>query len=419
MEKSEDTDIELTLTNLVYGGEAMGRLPDGKAVFVPFALPGEKVLIHLTTEKRGYARGELVEILEKSPLRVEPVCPYFGKCGGCHYQHLTYAESLVAKQNILKEQLERIGGLSNPPVEQTVPSPEPLQYRNIVQFHLTPEGALGFYKQNTKDILPVEKCFLPKEALDPIWHQLDFGEDTAIERVGLRLGMEDEIQLILESSELEAPALTVEDLPISVVHLSPAGSLLLAGNPFIFMEVSAHTFRVSAASFFQINTKMAEKLVAHLLKTASQYQPLTRKTTLLDVYCGVGLFSAFFAPLVGKVIGVESSPSACDDYAYNLDDFDNVELYEAPAEIALPAIAETPDIIILDPPRGGIARQAMDGLLKLSPPLILYVSCDPSTLARDAKKLIAGGYRLESVTPFDMFPQTYHIESVSVWRKQK
>ena len=162
---------------------------------------------------------------------------------------------------------------------------------------------------------------------------------------------------------------------------------------------------------------MAEKVVEHLLAIVSQEGLLSRETTLLDVYCGVGLFSTFFAPLVGRVIGIESSPSACEDYAYNLDTFDNVELYEAPAEIVLPTMKEPPDVVILDPPRSGIGRKAMDGLLALSPPLILYVSCDPSTLARDAKKLTAGGYQLEQITPFDMFPQTYHIESVSIWRQ--
>ncbi len=135
----------------------------------------------------------------------------------------------------------------------------------------------------------------------------------------------------------------------------------------------------------------------------------------MDVYCGVGLFSAFIAPRVGRLIGIEASPSAAEDFTANLDEFDHVELYEAPAELVLPELEVQPAAVLVDPPREGIDRRAMDGLLKLRPPVLVYVSCDPSTLARDAKRLHAAGYRLEQVTPFDLFPQTYHIESISCW----
>jgi 23S rRNA (uracil1939-C5)-methyltransferase len=160
---------------------------------------------------------------------------------------------------------------------------------------------------------------------------------------------------------------------------------------------------------------MAAGLVAHLLEKLPNYQPLKSDATLLDVYCGVGLFSAFLAPLVSRLVGIESSPAAASDFVANLDEFDHVELYEATAEEVLPNLDIAPDIVLLDPPRSGISRRAMDGLLELASPLLVYISCDPATLARDARRLTARGYRLEQITPFDLFPQTYHIESISFW----
>jgi 23S rRNA (uracil1939-C5)-methyltransferase len=200
---------------------------------------------------------------------------------------------------------------------------------------------------------------------------------------------------------------------ISVVHLNPErdNSVVLAGDGYIAINVLERIFKVSAASFFQVNTAMAARMVTHLLENLT----VTAATTLLDVYCGAGLFSAFFAPRVAKLIGIESAPSSCEDFAVNLDEFDNVELYEGLAQEILPALKIRADVAIVDPPRAGLDKAALDALLRLKPQTLAYVSCDPSTLARDAARLLAGGYRLKQVTPFDLFPQTYHIESISIF----
>jgi 23S rRNA (uracil1939-C5)-methyltransferase len=181
------------------------------------------------------------------------------------------------------------------------------------------------------------------------------------------------------------------------------------------MTVNGRAFRVSAGAFFQVNSAMAGKMVAHLQKRL----PVTPQTTLLDVYCGVGLFSAFFAGKVGHLVGIEVSPAACEDFSANLDEFENVELYQAPAEDVLPQLDVSPEVVIVDPPRSGLEKRALDALQTRGPRQIAYVSCDPSTLARDASRLIAGGYRLVEVTPFDLFPQTYHIESISIFIQEK
>jgi 23S rRNA (uracil1939-C5)-methyltransferase len=406
---------EILLTTLAYGGDAMGRLEDGRAVFVPFGLPGERVRIRITEEKRGFARGELAEILEASPNRIIPHCKHFGMCGGCHYQNLPYEEQRKVKREILRDQLTRIGRIQNPPVQDTIASTSPWNYRNHVQFHLTAEGKLGYVGGGTsfaQEIIPITECHLPEAAINMLWPQLEFEPQINIERVSLRVGKENDLMLILESDSPESPELEIE-AEVSVAHVFEENAMVIAGNDYIIIPVLGRDFRVSASSFFQVNTSMAEKMVGYLLANL----PLTPAANLLDIYCGVGLFSAFLAPQCRLVIGVESSPSACEDFSVNLDEFRNVELYEGLAEEVIPHLEAKPDIVLVDPPRAGLEKHVVDGILKLSPQVIAYVSCDPSTLARDAKRLIEGGYKLKQVVPFDLFPQTYHIESISIFER--
>ena len=395
-----------------YGGDSLGRLPDGRAVFTPFSMPGEKIRIRLVEEKRGHARAELVEVLELAADRTSPICPHFRECGGCHYQHMTYPAQLGAKTEILKDQLIRLGGLKNPEINAIVASPQQSYYRNHVQFHLTPQGELGYHRSDHTGILPIRECYLPEPALNELWPRLSFEPGQEIERIALRCGVDEDIQMILESNDITPPDFLIEDLPISAVHLGPAGPFVLAGSNTVVFQVLEKTFQVSAGSFFQVNTPMAGTMVKHLLDVIPQFQPLGPQTTLIDVYSGVGLFSAFFADKVGRIIAIESSPSAAEDYVVNLDAYNSIELYEATAEAVLPSLDVKPDIVLVDPPRSGIDRRALDGLAQLNAPLIVYISCDPATLARDLKRLLTAGYQLAQATPFDMFPQTFHVESV-------
>jgi 23S rRNA (uracil1939-C5)-methyltransferase len=256
------------------------------------------------------------------------------------------------------------------------------------------------------------ECHLPEGPINSFWPELAFEPDTAISRVSVRTGKEDDLLLILESESPEPPELEIE-ADVSVAHVYAENTVVIAGNDHTILSVLNRDFRVSASSFFQVNTAMAEKMVNHLLARL----PLTQSPTLLDIYCGAGLFSAFLAPKCGRVIGIESSPSACEDFVFNLDEFDHVELYEGSAEEVVPQLEASPAIVLVDPPRAGLGKEVLDGILKLSPRVIAYVSCDPSTLARDAARLINGGYRLRDVTPFDLFPQTFHIESISLFER--
>ena len=407
--------FDITLEKLTYGGEAMGRLPDGRAVFVPFGLPGEQVRVALTEDKKNFARGKLLEVLQASPDRIAPKCKHFAVCGGCHYQNLPYEKQLLAKTEILRDQLQRIGKIENPPVKPMVASPLEWNYRNHVQFHLTAEGKVGFINAKGNSTLPIEECHLPEAGIDAFWPNLQFESNKDVERVSLRVGRDEELMVALESESPETPEFEIE-ANVSVVHLFDEHAVVIAGQDNLIFNILGKDFQVSAASFFQVNTKMAEKMVGYIITQL----PVSPSMTLLDVYCGVGLFSKFFAPKCQTVIGIETSESACEDFAVNLDEFDNVELYEGAAEEVLPGLAgrlDSSTFVIVDPPRAGIERHTLDALIQIQPQMIAYVSCDPSTLGRDAARLINGGYRLVEVTPFDLFPQTYHIESISIFEK--
>jgi 23S rRNA (uracil1939-C5)-methyltransferase len=407
--------FDVTLNTLVFGGDALGRLPDGRAVFVPYALPGETVRLRIVEEKPHHARAELLEVLQAAEQRISPRCMHFGECGGCHYQHLVYANQLAAKTAILRDQLRRIGGLENIPLQTPVTSPQEWHYRNTVQFHLAADGKLGFHRAASEEVFPIRECFLPETTLLDIWERLTFEPIVDLKRIHVRAGANEDMMLVLESDDIQAPEMTVEELPISVVHLSPAGVLVMAGSDHMMMEIGEKRFQVSAGSFFQVNAGVARLMVDHILNNLS----LSGDETLLDIYCGVGLFSAFLAPHVTRLIGVESSPYACDDFVINLNDYDNVELYQDVAENVLPQLEIHPEIALVDPPRAGMTKGALQGLLQLTPKTLVYVSCDPSTLARDMRVLVNSGYRLESITPFDMFPQTCHIESVAIMKTSK
>ena len=405
-------EFEVDLITMVYGGDAMGRLPDGRAVFIPFCLPGERVRARLVEEKKGYARGRLVEVMRPSPLRIPARCPHFTQCGGCHYQHMAYAEQLKFKEAIVREQLVRIGELPDPPLRPIRPSPQEWNYRNAVQFHLDPAGKVGYQKANSHAVISILECSLPEEPLNELWPHLEFEPDSGLERLEMRLGQSDDILMVLESNEPDPPEFAV-DFPISAVFRSPAGELVLSGEDFTLIEILGVPFQVSAGSFFQVNTAQAAAMVQHVLELA----PVDRKSTVLDVYSGVGLFSLFLAQRAGRLVAVESAISACEDFATNLNSFDQVELYEGMAEEILPFLNVHPDVIVVDPPRAGIERVALDALIGMGSSTLIYVSCDPATLARDAKRLVRAGYKLEQVTPYDLFPQTYHVECIALFRK--
>ena len=406
----DQVTFELVIDSIANGGEGIGRLPDGRAVFVPFTIPGEMVRVRVLDEKKGYVRGELVEVINPAGNRIQPRCKHFCICGGCHFQHLRYRDQLEIKTNIIEDVLLRVGGLSGINILPIVPSLVEWDYRNNVQYHLHTSGKLGYQRHLSNEVIPIDECFLPSQNLGDLRTRLDLDIQTGIKRVSIREGMDEEILIVLEGENSELPEMEI-DLPASVIHLSDIGKIVLAGNDFLMMQVKDKRFKVSAESFFQVNTQMAEKMVDHVLSLI----PQGKLNCLVDLYCGVGLFSAFTADKTNKLIGIEFSHAACMDYAENLDEFDHVELYEGSTDVILARLDIRPDVVIVDPPRAGIGNATLDALIRLKPDRIIYVSCDQATLARDASRLVKGGYSFIQLTPFDLFPQTYHIESVSLF----
>jgi 23S rRNA (uracil1939-C5)-methyltransferase len=401
---------QVRIEKLVYGGDGLGRLPDGRAVFVPFVLPGELITVELLDDKPRFARGWPVRMIEASPDRIEPRCAHFTVCGGCQYQHLDYAKQLAVKEAILRDQFARIAKVEDPPLRPIVPSPNPWHYRNTVQFQVGRHGELGYVHTDGKHLLPIQECHLPEEGINELWPQLELGEEAGVFRLGIRRDTYGEMMLIMEGEDPKAPEFGV-DIPISAVYTPPDARLtVMAGDDHLTFNLLGRDFQVSARSFFQVNTPMAEKMVQYLLDNLD----FSGESNLVELYAGAGLFSAFLAPRVRHLTAVESAGSSCHDFIVNLDEFDNVDLYEAEAEEVIPALEGPVDILVMDPPRAGLAPAVHDALGKLMPKQIAYISCDPATLARDVKKILQKGYSWESVTPFDLFPQTGHVESVSV-----
>lgn len=407
-----NTQYDLTIQSLVYEGGGFSRLPNGKAVFVPFVMPGEQVKVRIREEKKGFALADLVSVETPHKDRISPKCVHFGICGGCHYQHIPYSLQLEYKKVILIEQFQRLAGVENPDVDQVIPAPEAWEYRNTMQFQLSPAGKLCFADAAANALFAVSECHLPMPAISGLWPQLEFESGSFSGRLHIRQNNMNDLLLELEGEHGEIPELENES-SISIVSLAGTDPVVLAGDEYLFMQVDQRVFRVSAGSFFQTSFSGAESLVKVVSDMVQQHG--CRK--LLDVYCGVGLFSAFLAADVEELAGIESNPSSCRDFVVNLDEFDNVSLYPGIAEKVLPGLAFKPDGVVVDPPRAGLRAKVLQALLKIHPEFIVYVSCNPSTLARDAKHLLAGGYEIKKTVLVDIFPQTYHIEAVVLFEK--
>ncbi|MCB9141317.1 MAG: class I SAM-dependent RNA methyltransferase [Anaerolineales bacterium] len=445
--------ITLNLTGIAHGGEAIGH-HDGKIVFVPYTIPGEIVEVEIVEEKARWARARLLRVVEPSPDRVAPPCPYFGpgQCGGCQWQHISYERQLALKREVVADQLQRLGRIANPPVEELIALADDeglldLGYRNFVQLMADDTGALGFYPdaegrsiasetddQRTYTIIPVERCLLLHPLVDELHLALIDGRLTPVEplegsdaaedgeedpvrlrKANLRAGIHTGQRLMLiETVGARQPPFTVEDLPVRCAFRERDGTVVpLIGEPWLEEEVAGRTFRYAADGLFPVNTVGIEAMVELALEILAPQG----HETLLDGYCGVGLFSLNLARHVGQVIAVEESWVACEDFAWNARDVDNVALFEGPVDEVLTTFdaEERIHLAIIDPPASGAGQTTVDQLVRLGIPKLLYVACDPATLARDAKLLVEAGYTLQQVQPIDMFPQTFHVECLALF----
>jgi 23S rRNA (uracil1939-C5)-methyltransferase len=425
--------VQLKIEKLVYGGDGLARLAadehgPGKSVFVPFVLEGESVEAQLAEQKPGFARARLDRVIGPSASRIEPGCPYFQRCGGCHYQHAGYADQLTIKGNILRETLRRTAKIELPCEPQVHPSPE-WRYRNRTRLKLqtTPEFAVGYYKFRSHDLLPVEQCPISSPLINQAITQLwDAGRDG---RVPACLG---EIELFADASDTgllvelychpgtprrQAREIAEQFTPIlsaakgvaifeqqSAKQVAEPQLLAHSGNAELRYDTKAVTYQVSAGAFFQANRFLIDDLVGLATSGASG-------NLALDLYAGVGLFSAVLARSFAQVIAVEASQTSVADLRHNCGQ--EVKAVRATTEKYLAQSSGLhPDFVVADPPRGGLGENVVRSLVRLDVPRITYVSCDPSTLARDLRTFVGLGYQIIEAHLIDLFPQTFHIESV-------
>ncbi len=413
-----DQEFELELTTMAHGGSALGR-HDGRTIFVPYAIPGERITARITQDKGRFAYAKGVTLLEASDARVEPRCPHFGpgRCGGCQWQHIDYPAQLEFKRQVVIDQMARIGGFHDLTVYEPIASPDPWAYRSHVTFHVTHDGQLGFIGTDDEHIIPIQECHIIRPELLDLFYALDLQGVSGLTRVRLQVGSDGENSAersIILSTDDDAPPEVESDLPASVNFLFEDGEPLnLIGSDHVHNTVRDRTFRVTTGSFFQGNLPLASVLVDQVLGRLD----LQGSESVLDLYSGVGLFTAFLAEHAAMVTSVESYPSAVTDADKNLSDFENVELIEGTVEDVLPELKGPFDAVVLDPPRAGLEGEALDALAAFTPAKIVYVSCDLATFARDAKRLTAKGYRLLDVQPVDMFPQTWHVELVASFNR--
>jgi 23S rRNA (uracil1939-C5)-methyltransferase len=426
--------VQLNIEKLVYGGDGLARLPAddqgrSKTAFLPFVLGNETVDARITEEKRGFARARATEILQTSPHRVEPACLYFQKCGGCQYQHASYAHQLEIKANILKENLRRIGKIELD-VEVKIHASPPWNYRNRSRLTIRhrPNFELGFFMFESRELQAIEQCPISSPLINRSIQRLwDLGKSEKIAKevgeIELFADADDEHLLLefycdkhvtraaarqcaeeMKSALAEAVGVAAFKYAGQARSSSESQFIAAAGEAKLRYKTEQTAYQVSAGGFFQVNRFLIDQLIR--IVTGGQ-----KGTAALDLYAGVGLFSTVLAGSFAQVVAVEASPISAGDLAYNSPA--NVEAVRATTDQFLRSRENLEvDLVVVDPPRAGLGEGVVRALEELNAPRLIYVSCDPATFSRDLAGLVRGGYRIEQAHLVDLFPQTFHLESV-------
>jgi 23S rRNA (uracil1939-C5)-methyltransferase len=412
-------ETQITIERLVSGGHGLGRI-NGKVILVPFSAPGDVVTLDEVPARKGVNWGNIKRILSPSPARISPFCPHYTLCGGCQLQHIAYEAQLECKRLMLDDALRRLAGLKDVEVCACVPSPAQTTYRSRARFHCH-RDQIGFHKARSNVVHPLESCPLLSDRIN-----------ACLSRLAAHLSSHplkglSEIQMMEDNGGRVVLTLEMDGLPgVKVVdglrEVGAAAAVARAGRrtqqlwgeSHCAVSVDGRTFRVSPSSFFQANASLLPGLVQHALAAVRGDAP----AMAVELYAGVGLFSIMLSERVKRIMAVEWNRDAAENAAANLtaNRIENVETLALSAEDALDSlIAEKakPELVVMDPPREGLSNSVRSKLLDVSPQQMIYVSCNPATLARDLKSLVSTGrYRLEHVTPLDMFPHTAHIECV-------
>ncbi|MFS1516416.1 23S rRNA (uracil(1939)-C(5))-methyltransferase RlmD [Bacillus sp. SCS-151] len=439
--------VTVTFEDLTHDGAGVAKI-DGFPLFVPQALPGETAKIKVIKTKKGYGFGRLIEIIEPSKHRVEPICPIYKQCGGCQLQHMSYEGQLSAKHKQVTDVLTRIGHIENVTVHPVIGMNDPWRYRNKAQVPVGErEGGLvaGFYQQRSHEIIDMESCDIQHEQNDFVVQKVK----SICEKYGVRaydekkhrgtlrhimarygqVTKEAMIVLITKTADIPQRKKIIKEIVESIPNVKSIvqnvntkrtnvifgdDTSVLWGNEYIYDYIGNIKFAISARSFFQVNPEQTKVLY----NKALEYAELTGEETVIDAYCGIGTISLFLAQKAKQVYGVEIVPEAIEDANRNaqLNNISNAEFAVGKAEEVIPAWYEQgihADVMVVDPPRKGCDEELLKTIIDMKPKRVVYVSCNPATLARDLRVLEAGGYETKEVQPVDMFPHTGHIECVS------
>ena len=439
--------IDVLFEDLTHDGAGVAKV-EGYPLFVPNGLPGEKAKIKVIKVNKGYGFGRLMEITEASPYRVEPECPIYKECGGCQLQHMSYEGQLKAKEKQVSDVLQRIGKLENVKVHPVIGMENPWRYRNKAQVPIGEhEGGLigGFYQQRSHQIIDMKACIIQQEKNDEVVkrvkeicningvraydEQKHKGELRHImARYGLKSG-EVMVVLVTRTNELTGKKKIIEEIVKTIPGVKSIvqninskktnvifgdETKVLWGEEVIYDSIGDIKFAISARSFYQVNPEQTKVLYDKAL----EYADLTGEENVIDAYCGIGTISLFLAQKARKVYGVEIVPEAIEDAKKNaeLNGISNVEFAVGEAETVIPEWYENgvvADVLVVDPPRKGCDDKLLQTIINMKPKKVVYVSCNPATLARDLRVLEDGGYQTVEVQPVDMFPQTMHVECVA------
>jgi 23S rRNA (uracil1939-C5)-methyltransferase len=408
--------MDADVAGFTHGGEGVARI-EGKAVFVPGALPGERVRLQVVDDRKRWARAELIEVLEASALRVPDASDQLHACGGCDLQHVTPEGQRELKTRVVREQLERLGGLTDPPVDACRTVGPETGYRTHARFHAAPDGRLGFHLPGTHEVVPLERCPALHPAVVEVLEQV--GDATGAAEVTVRAhGRTGTAVVVLRPGP---GPLHLPEGDFDLLLEQPDGSLVaMRGDGELREVVAGTTYRFDASSFFQVNTDGAESMVAEVLAAAGDIQG----ALIWDLYAGVGLLTLPLAAAGAEVVGVEGYEPAVGWLRRNAEGaelLDRIEAITDPVHRFTRRARrgegqlDAPDVVVLDPPRAGAGTDVAADLAALEVPTIVYVACDPASLARDARSLTGAGYRLQRAVPLDLFPLTHHVETVATF----
>jgi 23S rRNA (uracil1939-C5)-methyltransferase len=419
--------VEVFVESMAFKGYGVARV-EGKVLFIPFSAPSDKVMVEIVDEKKDYSIGEITHLITPSPWRADPQCPYFYRCGGCQWQHIDAIKQAELKGEILKDVLKRLGKLNQIPPIALSPFSHPYGYRVRVQLKI--EGkTLGFFRERSHRIVDIDHCPISHPLINRIIPSLrkEMPSLTKAEAVEINISPEEEKAVLIFHSRLSQPELRhfaeklLKNRPdIKGIALEERGSFISIGDPYLVFTVPTNrngkrkdlSIRTSPGSFFQVNPEQNQRLIETVLKFAA----VKEGETGLDLYAGIGNLTLPLSLGVKEITGIEENKKTVEDARFNAggNNIKNCLFLQGRAEEALEQWnKKNPDFIVLDPPRAG-CRDVLDQLIRLRPERIVYVSCDPATFSRDLRLFSEKGYGLTEIALIDMFPQTYHMETVGL-----